>query len=101
MTVMSLNDSISLLKQKLSDATARKASSAEEMGKAKGEVAGMTKSLAADKEYLQSLHTECSEKSSEWDDRKASANGELEAIAKAKEILSSGVKAAFVVQKVA
>lgn len=96
MTVMSLTDSISLLKQKLADATARKASSAEEMGKAKGEVAGMAKSLAADKEYLTSLHTECQEKSSEWDERKESAHGELEAIAKAKEILSSGVKAAFV-----
>merc|ERR550514_970305 len=96
MTVMSLTDSISLLKQKLSDATARKATSAEEMGKAKGEVAGMQKSLAADEEYLTSLNTECKEKSSEWDDRKASAAGELEAIAKAKEILSSGVKAAFV-----
>jgi hypothetical protein len=52
MTVMSLTDSVSLLKQQLADATARKATNSEEMGKAKGEVAGMTKSLSADKEYL-------------------------------------------------
>jgi len=96
MTVMGLEDSITLLKKQLSDATGRKASTSEEAGKAKGEVAGMTKSLAADKEYLTSLNTECQEKSSEWDARKESAAGELEAIAKAKEILSSGVKAAFV-----
>ena len=65
MTVMGLEDSITLLKKQLADATGRKASTSEEMGKAKGEVAGMTKSLAADKEYLTSLNTEYQEKSSE------------------------------------
>ena len=96
MTKMSLTDSITLLKQKLPDATARKASNAEAMGKAKGEVAGMKKSLTADEAYLTSLHTECEAKSSEWDEWQKSAQGELEAVVKAKEILSSGVKAALV-----
>jgi len=96
MLKMNFEDSINLLKTKLSDATQAKATTAEAGGKAKGEKAGMTKSLAADKEYLTSLNTECQEKSSEWDGRKESAAGELAAIAKAKEILASGVKAAMI-----
>jgi len=39
---------------------------------------------------------ECQNKASEWDARQKSAAGEVEAIAKAKEILASGVKAMFI-----
>merc|ERR1719456_1274465 len=96
--MMSLKDSMDLAKRKLADATSRKSKNAEERGKAKGEQAGMSKSLEADRAYLQSLQTECGEKSDEWEERKKTAADETEAILKAKEILASGVKASAFVQ---
>ena len=79
-------------------ATSPKSRNAEERGKAMGEQAGRSKSLEADLAYLQSLQTECGEKSDEWEERKKIAADETEAILKEKEILASGVKASAFVQ---
>merc|ERR1719478_761678 len=49
MTKMSLQDNVKLLKAKLSEATQAKSATTEEAGKARGELAGFSKSLSADK----------------------------------------------------
>merc|ERR1719326_1726507 len=53
----------------------------------------MTKTKAADKEYVENLTTECELAAKEWAARQASAKEEMAAIEKAKEILVSGVVA--------
>jgi len=92
MIAQSLNDGIALVKEKLSDAKSSKAAAEEENGKAKGELEETTKSKAADETYAATLAQECSATHLAWEDRQASAKGEMAAIDKAKEILSEGVK---------
>merc|ERR1719379_2292999 len=62
-----------------------KASAAEELAATK-------KTLADDEKYLEELKMSCSMKQKEWATRQKDAAGELAAIAKAKEVLESGVK---------
>merc|ERR1719498_666607 len=50
------------------------------------------KGKAADEAYLSDLKMDCAAKAKEWSERQKSVAEELAAIAKAKEILSSGVK---------
>merc|ERR1719191_747634 len=50
------------------------------------------KSKAADESYLADLKMDCASKSKEWSERQKSVAEELAAIAKAKEILTAGVK---------
>merc|ERR1719331_1785421 len=50
------------------------------------------KSKAADEAYLADLKMDCAAKAKEWSERQKSAAEELAAIAKAKDILSDGVK---------
>merc|ERR1719359_1489865 len=50
------------------------------------------KTLADDEKYLEDLKQSCSTKAQEWATRQKDAAGELAAIAKAKEVLESGVK---------
>jgi chromosome segregation ATPase len=92
MIAQSLNDAISLLKEKLSDAKSSKAASTEENGKAKAELTETEKSKAADETYVATLTQDCSATHLQWEERQASAKGEMAAIDKAKEILSEGVK---------
>merc|ERR1719453_2526798 len=54
--------------------------------------AATKKTLADDEKYLQELTQSCSMKAKEWATRQKDAAGELAAIAKAKEVLESGVK---------
>merc|ERR1719163_2125752 len=86
-----LGDEIRLLNKRLSDATQEKAAAGE--AKAEGEIAATEKAKAADEEYLRTVTMDCKAKADEWAARQKDAEGELGAIAKAKEILSSGVKA--------
>merc|ERR1719324_1077435 len=88
MIAQSLNDGISLIKEKLGDAK----SSEEENGKAKAELTETTKSKAADETFAATLAQDCSATHLAWEERQASAKGEMAAIDKAKEILSEGVK---------
>merc|ERR1719486_743433 len=91
MIAQSLNDAISLLKEKLSDAKSSKAASTEANGKAKAELTETKKSKAADETYAASLAQDCQATHLAGEDRQASAKGEMAAIDKAKEILSEGV----------
>merc|ERR1719335_31299 len=50
------------------------------------------KTLADDEKYVEELKQSCSMKAQEWATRQKDAAGELAAIAKAKEVLESGVK---------
>merc|ERR1719247_1890335 len=52
-----------------------------------------SKAKAADEEYASTLKTECETKAAEWAERQKTANEEMAVIEKAKEILTSGVKA--------
>merc|ERR1719194_118535 len=93
MVAMSLEQEIKNLKSQLASATQTKASTGEALGKAKGDLAAVEKSKAADEEYLSSTKMECEATASAWAQRQEDAAGETAAIEKAKEILASGVKA--------
>jgi len=92
MMAQSLNDAISVIKEKLSTAKSSIATYSEEMGKAKGELEETTKTKAADSTYLETLKQECSETAASWEERQKSAKEEMAVIEKAKSILANGVK---------
>merc|ERR1719313_2921779 len=85
--------------EKLGTANSGKAAATEAQSKAEGELAETSKTKAADEEYAATLKTECETKATEWAERQKSANADMAVIEKAKEILTSGVKA-FVQVKV-
>merc|ERR1719160_966277 len=62
-------------------------------GGAQKEMTETAKTKAADEEYAGTLKTECETKATEWGERPKSATEEMAVIEKAKEILTSGVKA--------
>ena len=93
MTKMSLEQEIKNLKAQLASATGTKAATGEALGKAKGDLAAVEKSKAADEEYKSATSMECQQTAEAWAQRQADADGETAAIEKAKEILASGVKA--------
>merc|ERR1719389_950847 len=74
----SLEQELKTMKKRMSAATAEKA--------------GPEKTLAADTKYLSELRMSCSKKAEEWEQRQKDAGEEMAAIAKAKEILTEGVK---------
>jgi len=92
MMVQSLTDGLTNLKEKLSIAKSTIAATAQESGKAKGELEETKKTRAADVAYLESLTAECKEASGSWADRQKSAKEEMAVIEKAKSILAGGVK---------
>merc|ERR1719389_637731 len=74
----SLEQELKTMKKRMSAATAEKATT--------------EKTLAADTKYLSELRMSCSKKAEEWEQRQKDAGEEMAAIAKAKEILTEGVK---------
>jgi len=88
-----LNNEITHSKESLAAASATKAQAGEDQGKAEGDLVQVTKTKGADQSYSNELRGECEAKATEWEARQKSAKGELGALAKAKEILASGVKA--------
>jgi hypothetical protein len=84
---------------KLSTAKSSNAAATEAEGAANGELTATTKAKAADEEYAATLKTDCETKASEWEERQKSAGEEMAVIEKAKDILTSGVKA-FVQMKI-
>merc|ERR1719281_2357575 len=88
MMSMSLEGGMNLLKEKLSENQALKASLSEESGKAKNELGETRESMRADKTYLTTLTHECESTAEEWAARQKSAKEEMAAIEKAKAILS-------------
>jgi chromosome segregation ATPase len=80
-------------KEALGAASAAKAQAGEDQAKAEGDLVSVTKTKGADEAYSKELRGECETTATEWEARQKSAQGEMGALAKAKEILSEGVKA--------
>jgi len=92
MMAQSLTDAINIMKEKISIAKSSMAEMTEEKGKASAELAETKKSKAADEAFAASLKMDCETAARMWDDRQASAKGEMAALDKAKEILTAGVR---------
>jgi len=88
----SLEQELKTMKKRMSAATAEKAGTEKTMSDASEELATTEKTLAADEAYLAELKASCAKKAEEWEQRQKQAGEEMGAIAKAKEILSEGVK---------
>merc|ERR1719262_396063 len=85
-------------KEKLSSATPAKNSATEAYTKAEGDLVETQKTKAADQAYADEIRAECETKANEWEAKEKSAKAEMAALAKAKEILEGGVKAASLIQ---
>merc|ERR1719269_258317 len=92
MLKQSLETQMSTMKKRMSEATTEKSGLEEAKSSAEEELASTKKTLADDEKYLEDLKQSCSAKAEEWATRQKDAAGELAAIAKAKEVLESGVK---------
>merc|ERR1719379_2538969 len=91
---MKANHEYEMLKQSLEMeiSTMKKPGLEDAKASAEEELAATKKTLADDEKYLEDLKQSCSMKATEWATRQKDAAGELAAIAKAKEVLESGVK---------
>jgi DNA repair exonuclease SbcCD ATPase subunit len=92
MLKQSLETEISTMQKRMSAATAEKSGLENAKASAEEDLAATKKTLADDEKYLEELTVSCSMKAKEWATRQKDAAGELAAIAKAKEVLESGVK---------
>merc|ERR1719271_1298246 len=92
MLKQNLETQISTMKKRMSAATTEKSGLEDAKASAEEELAVTKKTLADDEKYLEDLKQSCSMKAQEWATRQKDAAGELAAIAKAKEVLESGVK---------
>merc|ERR1719352_2135855 len=92
MMKQSLETELDTMKKRMSEATTEKSGLEEAAASAEEELAATKKTLADDEKYLEELKQSCSMKAQEWATRQKDAAGELAAIAKAKEVLESGVK---------
>merc|ERR1719174_1912061 len=92
MLKQSLDMELDAMNKRMSQATAEKAGLEESKASAEEQLSSTQKTLADDKKYLEELKQSCSMKAAEWATRQKDAAGELAAIAKAKEVLESGVK---------
>ena len=78
-----------LFRSEIAEANASKSSAEEKLAKAQGDLATTEAAKGADEKYLAKLKAECASKASEWDERQKSAQAEMTALAKGKEILSA------------
>merc|ERR1719313_2327809 len=92
MLKQSLETEISTMQKRMSEATTEKSALESSKASAEEELAATKKTLADDEKYLEELKMSCSMKAKEWSTRQKDAAGELAGIAKAKEVLESGVK---------
>merc|ERR1719224_15226 len=92
MLKQSLDMELDAMSKRMSQATTEKAGLEEAKASAEEQLASTQTTLADDKKYLEELKQSCSLKAQEWATRQKDAAGELAAIAKAKEVLESGVK---------
>merc|ERR1719217_1648800 len=95
----SIEMELSGMQKRMTAATNERSSTEETMHAASAELEETKKSKAADEAYLSDLKMDCAAKSTEWAERQKSVAEELAAIAKAKEILSSGVKVLLQVKR--
>merc|ERR1719326_2871391 len=87
-----LEDGIAVAKKQLGEATLTRSTTEEELHSADASLSETEETLAADTKYLEELKQSCTMKATEWAARQKQAGEETAAIAKAKEILSEGVK---------
>merc|ERR1719241_35847 len=92
MLKQSLEMELSTMEKRMSQATTEKSGLEEVKASASEQLAATKTTLADDEKYLEELKQSCSMKATEWATRQKDAAGELAAIAKAKEVLESGVK---------
>merc|ERR1719213_1174087 len=92
MLKQSMDTEISTMQKRMSEATTEKSSLESSKASAEEELVATKKTVADDEKYLEELKQSCSMKAKEWATRQKDAAGELAAIAKAKEVLESGVK---------
>merc|ERR1719353_285292 len=92
MLKQNLEMQIKTMKKRMSEATSQKSGLEDAKASAEEELASTKKTLADDEKYLEELKQSCSMKAAEWATRQKDAAGELAAIAKAKEVLETGVK---------
>jgi hypothetical protein len=93
MTKMSVEQETKNAQSAMGAATQVKASTAQALGTAQGELAEVQKTKAASEALLAQTKSECASKASDWEMRQKDAAEERAAIGKAKEILANGVKA--------
>merc|ERR1719364_287464 len=89
MIAQDLTDQIESNEQARSKKAAIKAQAAESKAQAEGDLAAAKNLLAEDQKFLSDLTQECEQKSRSFDKRQAVRQGEIEAINKAIEIMSS------------
>jgi chromosome segregation ATPase len=87
-----IEDEVKVAQKQLAESTLTRSTTEEELHDAEGTLAETEKTLAADTDYLHELKQSCEHKSVQWAERQKQAGEETAAIAKAKEILSGGVK---------
>jgi hypothetical protein len=92
LTKQALETELATMKKRMSEATTEKSGLEESKASAEEELTATEKTLADDEKYLEELKQSCSMKAAEWETRQKDAAGEMAAIAKAKEVLVSGVK---------
>jgi chromosome segregation ATPase len=92
MLKQSLNMELDAMNKRMSQATTEKAGLEETKASAEEQLSSTQRTLGDDKKYVEELKQSCSMKAQEWATRQKDAEGELAAIAKAKEVLESGVK---------
>jgi len=88
----SLLNTLKLLGDKKSASTSSKEAASEALGQAEGELTATSAAKAADEKVAADLSLECQTTAAAWEARQKDAAAELGALAKAKEILASGVK---------
>jgi len=93
MIVQDLTDSIEAAKKQVGRATATKAEKDIAAAEAKGALSDTTADRDSDQEYLDTLVTQCAQKSTDFEARQQLRSEELEAIQKAIDILGSGAVA--------
>jgi len=98
MLKQSLDTELKTMNARKSDATSEKSANEEAKAAAEENLAATQKTLDSDTKFLAELTESCKAKANEWAARQKSAQGELGAIAKAKEILEQGVKVLLQVQ---
>merc|ERR1719271_359011 len=92
MLKQSLEMELKTMNKRMAAATAEKAGTEKATQDASEQLSATQKTLDSDTAYLEELRMSCSNKAAEWAQRQKDAAEEMGAIAKAKEVLSEGVK---------
>jgi len=92
MLKQSLETELKANKDRMSAASTEKSATEQALNEAQTQLSATQNTVNSDTKYLADLNQNCAAKSAEWETRQKSAADEQAVIAKAKEILSEGVK---------